>query len=84
MWQQYISSCPIYSLQITLWVLLIPHPHSLCHQAKADKLWTAVARREVLEAVLHSWLSLGKGEATLEVLLITLSAPDFKERLILK
>ena len=80
----YISSCLMYSLQITLWVLLIPHPHSLCHQAKADKLWTAVARREVLEAVLHSWLSLGKGEATLEVLLITLSAPDFKERLILK
>ena len=58
-------------------------------QAKSEKLWTAVARREVVEAVLGDWLQLCQEKeeeeeestsgATLEVLLTALSSQDFKD-----
>ena len=56
-------------------------------QAKNEKLWTAVARREVVEAVLGDWLELcqenqeeeQRSAATLEVLLTALSSQDFKD-----
>ena len=48
-------------------------------EAKTDKMWTALARREVVESLLDSWLRFSEEEATLEVLLTALSAPDFKD-----
>ena len=53
-------------------------------QAKSEKLWTAVARREVVEAVLEDWLELCQESqeeqtASLEVLLTALSTPEFKD-----
>ena len=53
-------------------------------QAKSEKLWTAVARREVVEAVLEDWLELCQENqeehtASLEVLLTALSTQDFKD-----
>ena len=38
-------------------------------QAKADKLWTVGARREMVRALLAEWLAECEEEATLEVLL---------------
>ena len=54
-------------------------------QAKSEKLWTAVARREVVEAVLEDWLELCEEKeedshtASLEVLLTALSTQDFQD-----
>ena len=41
-------------------------------QAKADKLWTVGARREMVRALLAEWLAECEEEATLEVLLAAL------------
>ena len=38
-----------------------------------------MARREVVESLLDSWLDHSQEDATLEVLLTALSAPDFKD-----
>ena len=48
-------------------------------QAKSEQLWTWTARRDVVQTVLDSWVSEGGEEATLEILLLALNYPDFKD-----
>jgi len=47
--------------------------------AKTEKLWNAQARREVVQSVLDSWIEECRDDATVEVLLVALSYPDFKD-----
>ena len=48
-------------------------------QAKSEQLWTWTARRDVVQTVLDSWVSEAREEATLEILLLALNYPDFKD-----
>ena len=48
-------------------------------QAKSEQLWTWTARRDVVQTVLDAWVSEAGEEATLEILLLALNYPDFKD-----
>ena len=48
-------------------------------QAKDEKLWTLLARRDAVEFVLDSWIKEGQEDATVECLLLALNYPDFKD-----
>lgn len=47
--------------------------------AKNEKLWNPQVRREVVQNILDTWTSTFRDDATVEVLLLALCYPDFRD-----